>query len=136
MAKKEKKPADELDLEEEEVVITDEDEEIVSLDTIKKSFLKKGKEQGYINTDDIMEATAHLDLSDEDFEGLIEYFRSSGIEIESDEPQSDDELAMEMDVPESFEDAEKEMEEDEIDADEDEDNLSEEEKESLKRKEA
>ena len=36
---------------------------------------------------------------------------------------------MEMDVPESFEDAEKEMEEDEIDADEDGEGLSEEEKE-------
>ena len=121
------KKKEELTLE--DAPIIDADEEIVSLETIKKNFLKKGKEQGYVNTDDIMEATAHLDLSDEDFENLIDFFRKNGVEIESDEPQSDEELAMEMDVPESFEDAEKEMEEDEIDADEDGEGLSEEEKE-------
>ena len=121
------KKKEELSLE--DAPIIDTDEEIVSLETIKKNFLKKGKEQGYVNTDDIMEATAHLDLSDEDFESLIDFFRKNGVEIESDEPQSDEELAMEMDVPESFEDAEKEMEEDEIDADEDGEGLSEEEKE-------
>ena len=128
---KTKKKAEVLDEEEGlDLPIVDDDEEIVSLDTIKKKFLKKGKEQGYINTADIMEATAHLDLSDDDFEGIIDYFRKNGIEIESDdEPQSDDELAMEMDVPESFEDAEKQMEEDEIDADEDGEGLSEDEKE-------
>ena len=121
------KKKEELSLE--DAPIIDADEEIVSLETIKKNFLKKGKEQGYVNTDDIMEATSHLDLSDEDFENLIDFFRKNGVEIESDEPESDEELAMEMDVPESFEDAEKEMEEDEIDADEDGEGLSEEEKE-------
>ncbi|MBE6126954.1 MAG: RNA polymerase sigma factor RpoD [Erysipelotrichaceae bacterium] len=121
------KKKEELNLE--DAPIIEPDEEIVSLETIKKNFLKKGKEQGYVNTDDIMEATAHLDLSDEDFENLIDFFRKNGVEIESDEPQGDEELAMEMDVPESFEDAEKEMEEDEIDADEDGEGLSDEEKE-------
>ena len=98
----------------------DDEEEIVSLETIKKKFLKKGKEQGYVNTADIMEATSHLDLTEDDFDGLIDYFRKNNIEIESDdEPQSDDELAMEMVMPEDLEDAEKEMEADEVDADED-----------------
>ena len=126
MAKTKKKA--ELDLEDEDLIdLPDDDEDIVSLDTIKKRFLKKGKEQGYVNTADIMEATSHLDLSDEDFDGMIDYFRKNGIEIESDdEPQSDDDLALEM--PESFEDAEKQMEEDEIEA-EDDDSLSDEEKE-------
>ena len=126
MAKSKKKVDPEF--EDDDVVVIDDDEEIVSLDSIKKRFLKKGKEQGYVNTADIMEATAHLDLTDEDFEGLIEYFRKNGIDIENDdEPVNDDDLA--MDVPDSFEDAEKQMEEDEIDADEDGEGLSEEEKE-------
>ena len=122
-----KKP--ELELEDEDdVVVIDDDEEIVSLDSVKKRFLKKGKEQGYVNADDIIEAILQLDLTDEDFEGLIEYFRKNGIDIENDdEPVNDDDLA--MDVPDSFEDAEKQMEEDEIDADEDGEGLSEEEKE-------
>ena len=69
MAKTKKKPAAE---EEEEIIdLPDDDEEIVSLESIKKRFLKKGKEQGYINTEDIMEATSHLDLSDEDFEDFV-----------------------------------------------------------------
>ena len=127
MAKSKKKVDPEF--EDDDVVVIDDDEEIVSLDSIKKRFLKKGKEQGYVNTADIMEATAHLDLTDEDFEGLIEYFRKNGIDIENDdEPVNDDDLAM-VDVPDSFEDAEKQMEEDEIDADEDGEGLSEEEKE-------
>ena len=128
MAKTKKK--DEILEEEDDMpVVIDDDEDIVSLDTIKKRFLKKGKEQGYINTADFMEATAHLDISPDEFNEIIEYFSKNGIEIENDEPQSDDELAMEMDVPESFEDAEKEMEEDEMDVEDVEDGLSEEEKE-------
>lgn len=128
MAKSKKKVDPEFE-DDDDIVVIDDDEEIVSLDSIKKRFLKKGKEQGYVNTADIMEATAHLDLTDEDFEGLIEYFRKNGIDIENDdEPVNDDDLAM-VDVPDSFEDAEKQMEEDEIDADEDGEGLSEEEKE-------
>ena len=128
---KTKKKIEEPEEELEDIELPDDDEEIVSLDSIKKRFLKKGKEQGYVNTADIMEATSHLDLSDDDFEGIIEYFRKNGIEIENDDDnQTDEELAMEMDVPASFEDAEKEMEEDEIEADEDTDEmLSEDEKE-------
>ncbi|MCR5349211.1 MAG: RNA polymerase sigma factor RpoD [Bacilli bacterium] len=107
------------------------EEEIVSLETIKKRFLQKGKEQGYINTADVMEATSHLDLSEEDFEGIIDYFRRNGIEIEDDTvEESDEELAMEMDVPVNMDEAEAErqLEEDEIDAEEEED-LTDEEKE-------
>ena len=116
-----KKPKLEFE-DEDDVVVIDDDEEIVSLDSVKKRFLKKSKEQGYVNADDIMEAISQLDLTDEDFEGLLEYFRKNGIDIES-----DDDFV--MDVPDSFEDAEKQMEEDEIDAIEDGEGLSEEEKE-------
>jgi hypothetical protein len=54
----------------------DEEEELIkSLDTIKKNFLKKGKAAGYINQEDVMEATSKLDLSDEDFESLDRLFQ-------------------------------------------------------------
>ena len=119
-----------VELEEEDLPIVDDDEEIVSLETIKARFLKKGKEQGYINSGDIMDATSHLDLSDEDLNSLIEFFSSKGIKIESDEAEND--MLGEFDdsnVPEDFESAEKEMEEDELDAEEDGEGLTDEEKE-------
>ena len=119
-----------VDLEEDVLDLPeDEEEEIVSLETIKKRFLKKGKEQGYVNSDDLIDACSHLDLSDEDLEATIEYFRKNGIQIESDEPAADE---LSIEEPEGFDadDAEKQMEEDELDADEDgEAMLSEDEKE-------
>jgi len=119
------------ELEEEDLPIVDDDEEIVSLETIKARFLKKGKEQGYINSGDIMDATSHLDLSDEDLNSLIEFFSSKGIKIENDDVENDDVLGEfdDSNVPEDFESAEKEMEEDELDAEEDGEGLTDEEKE-------
>ena len=125
---KKKKIEDEELLEEEPVEIADEEDAVLSLDAIKKQFLKKGKAQGYINTGDVMDATSHLDLSDDDFAALIDYFRENKIEIESDdismEPAEED-----MDIPEDFEELEKEMVEDEVEA-EDEVELSAEDREA------
>ena len=126
MAKTKTKAKPEL---EEDVILEDEDEAIVSLDTIKKNFLKKAKETGTVNTGDLSDATSHLDLSDEDFEELLEFFRANKIEIEDDraDAESDDELAFEG--PDQIGDLEQEMEEDEADVDSDDANLSEDEKE-------
>ena len=128
MAKK-KKVVEEEDIELEDMDIpNDDDEEIASLDSIKKSFLKKGKAQGYINTGDVMDATAHLDLTDEDFASLIDFFRENNIQIESDDdalPENPED----MDIPEDLEEMEKEMEEEEEDLG-DEDDLTPEEKEA------
>ena len=125
---KKKKTEDEELLEEEPVEIADEEDAVLSLDAIKKQFLKKGKAQGYINTGDVMDATSHLDLSDDDFAALIDYFRENKIEIESDdismEPEEED-----LDIPEDFEELEKEMVEDEVEA-EDEVELSAEDREA------
>ena len=52
-----------LDEDEDVDFIDDDDEAIVSLDSIKKKFLKKGKKDGYINAGDVMHAVAHLDMS-------------------------------------------------------------------------
>ncbi len=114
---------------EEQLPIPDADEEsIVSLETIKKNFLAKGKEKGYVNTEDLMEATSHLDLSEEEFEGLIEYFRKAGIDIESDEAPSDD-LSLDLEEPTDFDEAEQEVEEEELEDEDEDGSISEEEKE-------
>ena len=133
MEKKKKKgkaaePVEELD-NFDDVEIDDDDESVVSLDTIKKDFLKKGKQQGYINTGDVMDATQHLDLTDDDFASLIDYFRANNIEIESDDAPDFADDPSEVDIPDDIEAMEKEMEEDEVEV-EDEDELSSEDKEA------
>jgi len=126
-----KKKTQDEETELEDLPVEDESEEVTSLESIKKQFLKKGKEQGYINTGDIMDATSHLDLSDEEFDDLIEYFRSNKIQIESDD-MDEEPSDMDFDGPTSLEDVEKEMEEDEVEAEEDDDlTFSDEDKEAV-----
>ncbi len=126
-----KKKTQDEETELEDLPVEDEGEEVTSLESIKKQFLKKGKEQGYINTGDIMDATSHLDLTDEEFDDLIEYFRSNKIQIESDD-MDEEPSDMDFEGPESLEDVEKEMEEDEVEAEEDDDlTFSDEDKEAV-----
>ena len=83
---------EEIETEEEEeiiddIIIEDEDEEeeegIISLEAIKKRFLKKGKEEGSIDSGELMDATSHLELNDEDLEALMAFFKENGVEIDS-----------------------------------------------------
>jgi RNA polymerase primary sigma factor len=107
-------------LNEAEPDIDDEDntELIKSLESIKKEFVKKAKANGSINQGDIMDACSKLDLTDDDVDKLIEYFRDNKIKVINDEeetPSLDDVDAR----PEDIEKAEKEVEEDDVDNDED-----------------
>lgn len=125
--KKKKKPtkASKAKVEKEEVLdededvdfIDDDDEAIVSLDSIKKKFLKKGKKDGYINAGDVMDAVAHLDMSEDDFDELFTYFKENKIKIESDDTQEEEDIEMPGSM--SDEDIEREMEQDEVDAGDD-----------------
>ncbi len=115
---------------EDEVIIKDDDEEIATLDTIKAEFLKKGKQQGYINTGDVMDATSHLDLSDEEFASLIEFFRANNIEIESDDEEELTGDPEDMMEPDDLELMEREMEEEDADIESDEEELTPEEREA------
>ncbi len=63
------------------------EEEIESLENIKRRLEKKGKAAGYIDQEDVFDAIAHLDLSDDDTEKLIEYFKSKGIDVASEETE-------------------------------------------------
>ncbi len=82
----------------------EEEEAVKSLDTIKKELLKKATDNGGIlDQDEVMEATSRLDLSEEDFEGLISFFKSHDVKIEGtgeedeepEDPDAMDEAALE-----------------------------------------
>jgi RNA polymerase primary sigma factor len=61
--------------------VQDEDDEIESLDQIKKRFEKKAGTEGFIIQDELFDAIEHLDLTDEDSENLLVYFKNKKIEI-------------------------------------------------------
>ncbi len=57
-------------------------EEYESLDAIKKRLEKTAKANGkYLTYGEIDEAVSHLDLSDNDVENLVEYFKNKNIEV-------------------------------------------------------
>lgn len=70
------------------------DERIESLESIKKRFEKKAKSVGYIEQEDLFDATEHLDLSEDELEDLIDYFQKQNIQVISDDidDESDDSL--------------------------------------------
>lgn len=80
------------------VEIEDVHDDIESLDSIKKKFEKQGLKDGYINQEDLLDSTQHLDLKDDDIESLIKYFQDKNIKVISD---TDDEQDFDnMDVSE------------------------------------
>ena len=80
------------------VEIEDVHDDIESLDSIKKKFEKQGLKDGYINQEDLLDATQRLDLKDDDIESLIKYFQDKNIKVISD---TDDEQDFDnMDVSE------------------------------------
>ena len=78
----------------------EEAEEIESLDSIKKRLLKEAKANGkVIEQAEIQEAVSMLDLSDEDVDELIGYFKENKIEVISDDDEAGiDELEFDEDA--------------------------------------
>lgn len=68
----------------------DEDGEIVSLDGMKASLLKKAKAQGYLDQSEIYDALNYLDLDDDAINDLINYFQEQGIEITNEDEEDED----------------------------------------------
>ncbi|MCK9198568.1 MAG: RNA polymerase sigma factor RpoD [Bacilli bacterium] len=60
-----------------------------SLDEVKKRFEKIGKSAGEIYISDLFEAVAHLDLTDEENEKLLNFFRNQKINLIADEEEED-----------------------------------------------
>lgn len=71
-------------------------EEKEGLEAIKKEFLKKGKEDGFIDIGEVTDRLSNIDLSDEEFASLIDSFRESGIKLvgEDDEDEAPSEEAL------------------------------------------
>ena len=70
----------------------EEDEHVESLESIKKKIEKIGKKDGYINQEDVFEAVSHLDLSDDDLNNLIQYFKDKKIQVIVDTDDNLDDL--------------------------------------------
>ena len=95
------------------------------LEAIKKDLLKKAKENdNTIEQEEIYDATSMLDLTDEDYEGIIAYFQNNKVNVISDEEEMEDidfdESKMnesEMDLADDDMLGEEEIEEEEITAD-------------------
>ncbi len=111
MTKKKEKIEIEEEIEDlDSVPLAEEGDDIITLDAIKKNFVERGKKDGTINVGDVMDATAHLDLSDDDFQSLINYFHEQGINVEQDDEAADLE---DIEGPNEDEDIEAEMADDE-----------------------
>lgn len=94
---------------------TGDDNDIESLDSIKKRFEKKAKSAGYIDQGDLLDSVSYLDLTDDDFEQLVQYFKDKNIKVENDEEEDIDEEDFPSNIDEV--DLEKGLEDDEFDDD-------------------
>ena len=72
--------------------IYDDDGEILSIDDIKNSLLKKAKSSGIIDQSDIYDALNQFDLDDDTIADLINFFKEHGVEVISDEDEDDDDF--------------------------------------------
>jgi RNA polymerase primary sigma factor len=69
----------------------DEDEEIETLDDIKKRFEKKAQLEGYIVQDELFDAIEHLELSDNDTENLLTYFKQKKVDVKIEDDEAAEE---------------------------------------------
>lgn len=60
------------------------DEQFETLEDIVHQLEEKAKNIGYILQEDIFDMTSHLELSDDDLIGLINYFKEKNIEVDTD----------------------------------------------------
>ena len=81
MAKKENKKA----------AIVNEDGEIMNLDEIKKSLLKKAKSAGSLDQSDIYDALSAYEIDDDTVTELITFFKEQGVEVISEDDEEEDE---------------------------------------------
>lgn len=72
--------------------IVDEDGEILSIDEIKKSLLKKAKSSGIIDQSDIYDALSQFELDDDTVADLINFFKENGIEVITDDDDEDEDF--------------------------------------------
>ena len=88
----ESSPKLKLDKKKKVKTIYDDDGEILSLDDIKNSLLKKAKSSGILDQSDIYDAFSQYELDDDTIVDLMNFFREKGIEVISDEEDEDADL--------------------------------------------
>ena len=85
-------PKIKLDKKKKVKTIYDDDGEILSIDDIKLSLLKKAKSSGIIDQSDIYDALSQFDLDDDTVADLINFFKENGVEVISDEDDADEDF--------------------------------------------
>ncbi len=85
-------PKIKLDKKKKVKTIYDDDGEILSLDDIKNSLLKKAKSSGIIDQSDIYDALNQFELDDDTILDLINFFKDNGIEVISDEEDDNEDF--------------------------------------------
>ena len=85
-------PKIKLDKKKKVKTIFDDDGEILSLDDIKNSLLKKAKSSGIIDQSDIYDALSQFDLDDDTVADLINFFKDNGVEVISDDEDADEDF--------------------------------------------
>ncbi len=112
-AKKDVKPTKAKAIKAKKDDLLDDEDALESLDSIKKRLLKKAKESGgEIEQSEIDEAIQPFDMSDEDIEELINYFKKNKVNVISD---TDEEGIEEIDFDEESEaDLSAEMDDEDV----------------------
>ena len=85
-------PKIKLDKKKKVKTIYDDDGEILSIDDIKNSLLKKAKSSGIIDQSDIYDALSQFDLDDDTIADLINFFKENGVEVISDDEDTDEDF--------------------------------------------
>ena len=85
-------PKIKLDKKKKVKTIYDDDGEILSIDDIKNSLLKKAKSSGIIDQSDIYDALSQFDLDDDTVADLINFFKENGVEVISDDEDADEDF--------------------------------------------
>jgi RNA polymerase primary sigma factor len=81
---------DEEFLDDSPVIIKDvnDDDDVETLEQVKKRLEKQGKEDKQLAKEDVLDAVAHLDLTNKDIDDLFKYFESKKIAIVSDKDET------------------------------------------------
>ncbi len=61
-----------------------------TLDEIKEDLLKLGNKRGFLLQEEILDAVRHVELSDEEFDELMDYFRENDIDVDTEEEENDE----------------------------------------------
>lgn len=89
------------------ILDSDEDSDIETLEDIKKRFIKENASTKVIDADEFYDAISYLDLTDEESEATLEYFRKQGYEVQGRDDDNIDDIDAENLSEEDLESSEE-----------------------------